>query len=66
MILEAQTLDCFHGVRRGRIDVLSFDLAWELVLELAHGGLDLSADRSARKVVVSDFQRGGFRALCHR
>lgn len=59
VVLEAERLDGFHRLGRGRIDVLSLHLAGKFRLELAHGGLDLSADRSTRQVVVRHFQRSG-------
>lgn|SRR5215467_10531825 len=51
---EAERLDRFRGIRRGRIDVLRLHLTRKFRLEPAHGRLDLSADGSTRKEVISD------------
>ena len=52
MILEAQFLDRLRRLGRSCVDVLCFDLARELFLEPAHGGLELIANGSGRQVVV--------------
>ena len=64
VVLESESLDGFRRFGSGRIDVLSLHLAGKFRLELAHGGLDLSADGSTRQVVVRHVQRsGGLRPL---
>lgn len=56
MVLETQGLDRTCRFRRGCVDVLRMYPASKFLLEPAHGRFDLSADRSAGKVVVGHIQ----------
>ena len=56
MILEAERLNDLFVFRGGGIQVLAPRSAFVFLFQPAHGGLDLGADRSAGKVVVSHLE----------
>lgn len=58
---ESQALEPVAGAWRRDVDVARGDFPRKGLLEPAHGGLQLRADRSAREVVVGDLDRGEVR-----